>query len=140
MDAFGSLFTVPFQLTTVEAVRHVHGVLKDDGVVIFNIGSAVSSDSSQFLKAVLATYRQVFPAVHIYKVDMNADNERLQNLMIVAVKKLETEPVFEIEQKNASLLAHRYSDPINIDRPVITDDLAPVERYLSIAHAAASNK
>nr|HMS42328.1 fused MFS/spermidine synthase [Pyrinomonadaceae bacterium] len=38
MDAFGSLFSVPFQLTTIEGVQQINLTLKDDGVVIFNIG------------------------------------------------------------------------------------------------------
>ena len=48
MDAFGSLFTVPYQLTTIEAVRDMHRLLDGDGVVIFNIGSAISGPSSNF--------------------------------------------------------------------------------------------
>jgi spermidine synthase len=45
MDAFGSLFSVPYQLTTIEAVRHIDRVLDADGVVIFNLGSAVTASA-----------------------------------------------------------------------------------------------
>ncbi len=47
MDAFGSLFSVPFQLTTVEAVQNISRVLKDDGVVIFNLGGAIKGDAAR---------------------------------------------------------------------------------------------
>ena len=43
MDAFGSLFTVPYQLTTLEAVRQIHRVLKPDGIVIFNLGGPLTA-------------------------------------------------------------------------------------------------
>ena len=78
IDAFGSLFTVPFQLTTVEAVHRIHDVLKENGTAVVNIGSAISGDASLFLEAELATYRAVFPTVHIYKVDKDADDVKLQ--------------------------------------------------------------
>jgi spermidine synthase len=32
MDAFGTLFSIPYQLTTVEAVRQMHRSLKSNGV------------------------------------------------------------------------------------------------------------
>ena len=57
MDAFGSLFSVPFQLTTLEAVREMHRVLDGEGVVVFNIGSAIRGPASNFLQAEYATYQ-----------------------------------------------------------------------------------
>ena len=71
MDAFGSLFSVPHHLTTLEAVTNIHRVLADDGVVIFNLGSALAGDASLFFQAEFATYRQVFAHVYVFKV--NAD-------------------------------------------------------------------
>ncbi len=86
MDAFGSLFTVPYQLTTVEAVREIDRVLKDDGVVIFNVGSALTGEGSRFFQAEFKTYQQIFPRVYVFKVHPELSDERLQNLMIVACK------------------------------------------------------
>ncbi len=139
MDAFGSLFSVPFQLTTVEAVREMHRVLKDDGVVIFNIGSAITGDASQFLSSEVATYRQVFSEIHLYKVRPEENDAVSQNLIIVACKT--TCP--EINESNFSsadpdlftLLSKRIEAPEMISIPILTDDLAPVERFASIAHS-----
>lgn len=39
-DAFGSYFSIPFQLTTLEAVQKKYNMLTDNGVVILNIISA----------------------------------------------------------------------------------------------------
>lgn len=139
IDAFGSLFSVPYQLTTVEAVRDIHRVLTDDGVVIFNIGSAISGPASHFLRAELATYRSVFAEIHLYKVRSDSADERLQNLMIVACKmqcisEQPSESDVEFEGTSVTkLLANRYFGAIPAELPILTDDLAPVERYASLA-------
>jgi spermidine synthase len=132
MDAFGSLFTVPYQLTTQECVREISRDLTDDGVVIFNLGSAVSGPGSNFLQAELATYRSVFPEVFVYKVFPDRADEKLQNLVIVASKSLRPAGALP-DAEIARLLSHRYSDPIEQSRPLLTDDLAPVEYYNAIA-------
>ncbi|MBA3770680.1 MAG: fused MFS/spermidine synthase, partial [Blastocatellia bacterium] len=84
MDAFGSLFSVPYQLTTIEAVREIRRNLRDDGVVIFNLGSAITGEASHFLQAEMATYRAAFPQVYLFKVKSEYADDRLQNLIIVA--------------------------------------------------------
>ena len=130
MDAFGSLFSVPYHLTTIEAVRNVHRVLDDGGVVIFNLGSAINGSSSGFLHSELATYRAVFPEVRIFKVNPDYSEERIQNLIIVACKSqcpVGTTPDIEI----AGMLERSYSAALPTEQPVLTDDLAPVEFYNS---------
>jgi predicted membrane-bound spermidine synthase len=135
MDAFGSLFSVPYQLTTVEAVTQIHRTLKDDGIVIFNIGSAIRGEASLFLQAELATYRQLFPFVHLFKVRSERPDHELQNLIVVGCKRecIPTAPEVPVEP---SLLARLYTADIPTSVPILTDDLAPVERYMSIAQAA----
>lgn len=132
MDAFGSLFSVPHHLTTVEAVTHLDRILKDDGVVIFNLGAAIKGPGSKFLQAELATYKRVFPQLHLFKVNADYNDERLQNLIIVASKSsvVNTSP---IDGQIASLMSHRYIQDLTLEENILTDDLAPVEYYNSIA-------
>jgi spermidine synthase len=132
IDAFGSLFSVPFHLTTLEAVRQIECVLARDGLVIANVGSAIEGDAGRFLRAELATYRSVFPQVHVFKVRPERADTDLQNVVIVATNR--TEPlVFESGDRAFSeLLARRYTENISHDQPVLTDDLAPVEFYGSV--------
>jgi spermidine synthase len=134
MDAFGSLFSVPYQLTTLEAVRHVDRVLDAEGVVIFNLGSAVSGSRSRFLQSELATYRVVFPYVHVFKVHPEKSDGDVQNLMIVACKTecLSDQPASS-DAEIQGMLANRYLKDIAIAMPVLTDDFAPVEYYNSFA-------
>jgi spermidine synthase len=134
MDAFGSLFSVPYQLTTIEAVREIDRVLDSEGVVIFNLGSAISGNASRFLQSEFATYRAVFPSVHLFKVNREKTDEQVQNLIIVACK---TECLpgqsTSADEKVEQLLASRYIDNFPLNEPVLTDDLAPVEYYNSFA-------
>ena len=133
MDAFGSLFSVPYQLTTVEAVREMRRNLRDDGVVIFNLGSSIEGPASRFLHSELATYRTVFPNVYLFKVNADYPDERLQNLMIVATASPEPAMSEITDAEIASLLSHRYPAEPRSDAVIITDDLAPVEYYNAIA-------
>jgi len=134
MDAFGSLFSVPYQLTTVEAVSQIHRTLTDDGVVVFNLGSAIRGDASRFFQAEFATYQAVFPFVYVFKVRPERFDEDLQNLMIVACKQ-ECLPASNADQSIESLLDRRYAADFPLTVPVLTDDLSPVDRYMSIAQA-----
>ncbi len=133
MDAFGSLFTVPTHLTTIEAVRHFSRILKDDGIILFNLGGAIAGEGDRFLNAELATYRAVFPTVLLFKVNAEYPDEKLQNLIIVASKSAAPTQTSPSSDQIADLLSHRYiREPPN-NAPILTDDLAPVEYYNSIA-------
>ncbi len=133
MDAFGSLFSVPYQLTTLEAVWQISHVLKDDGVVIFNLGSAIRGESSRFLQAEFKTYKEVFPSVYLFKVNADYTDERLQNLIIVACKSRNDQEFSSNDLEIAGLLSHRFAEVFLLDEKILTDDLAPVEYYNSIA-------
>ncbi len=133
MDAFGSLFSVPHHLTTVEAVRELSRILKDDGVVIFNLGSAISGPSSGFFQAEMRTYMQVFPQVYLFKVRPEYSDDRLQNLIIVASKSSAPANTNSSDPLIAGLLERRHSRPLTLEKAVLTDDLSPVEHYNSVA-------
>lgn len=135
MDAFGSLFSVPYQLTTREAVQNIHRVLNDDGVIIFNLGSAIRGPASQFLQSEFRTYQEVFARVFLFKVNPDRPDEDLQNLIVVACKTDCIPSSSSGDQLLDSLLARRYTAEFPLTLPTLTDDLAPVERYNSIAQA-----
>ncbi len=133
LDAFGSLFSVPFQLTTIEAVRQIYRVLREDGVVIFNIGGAMEGPASGFFQAELATYREVFPQVHLFKVSPHRRADQVQNLILVASRRQATFPLHSADPEISAMLALRQPLPEIARRPVLTDDRAPVEHYNSFA-------
>lgn len=132
IDAFGSLYSIPFQLTTREAVWSINKGLTDDGVVIMNLISAVKGDGSGFLQAEYKTYAEIFPHVLIFKVNTENSEEVSQNLILVASKSanisLETS-----DAQISDLLKNFYDKSLDISVPILTDDLAPVEYYNSRA-------
>ena len=133
IDAFGSLLSVPFHLTTVEAVRGVERVLRPGGVAILNMGSAVTGDRAAFLNAELATYRSIFPEVRVFKVRPERPDDEIQNVMIVARKAAGTPRNAETDEELDRLLASEISPP-SVDARLLTDDLAPVERFSAFAY------
>ena len=133
MDAFGSLFSVPPQLTTVEAVQQISRVMGDDSVVIANLGSAIKGDTSLFLQAEFKTYQQVFPNVYLFKVNTGYTDERLQNLILVGSKSPQPISMTSSDSEISYLLSHRYIAEFPLTRKPLTDDLAPVEYYNSVA-------
>lgn len=133
VDAFGSLFAVPYQLTTIEAVREMHRSLNEGGVVILNLGSAIKGRGSEFLQAELATYKAVFPQVIVFKINREYDDGRLQNLILLAARSAAAPTFSSHDNEIGDLLDHRYMGEIDQTLPLLTDDLAPVEFYNSIA-------
>ncbi|MGD9562362.1 MAG: fused MFS/spermidine synthase [Pyrinomonadaceae bacterium] len=130
IDAFGSLFSIPWQLTTLEAVQHVHRVLKHEGVVIVNIGGALESDSSRFLASETSTFRKAFSEVLLFKVRPDRSDSDLQNIALVGCK-VGCHPF---------LPGNRVVPPLeNLregnfgDAQTLTDELAPVEHFNSFA-------
>jgi spermidine synthase len=131
VDAFGSLLTIPFHLTTIETVRQIDRILDPQGVVILNLGSAIKGPRGQFFKAELATYRAVFPNVAVFKVRPERPDDETQNLIIVASRSNSLRPHVDAAGDHSALLENRI-DATGIDSTTpLTDDLAPVESYLS---------
>lgn len=137
LDAYGSLYTIPFQLTTVEAVRKMNDVLNDDGVVILNLISALDGEGSLFLQAEYKTFAAVFPQIYLFKVFAEKPENEPQNLILVACKSNCSVQDKNNDEEISRLLKNLYDKPIELTAPILTDDLAPVEYYNSYALKAS---
>lgn len=136
VDAFTSIYSVPFQLTTIEAVKQIEKSLTPDGVVIVNLISAFEGEGAKFLQAEMRTYKEVFPNVYTIKARTEKPANLAQNAIIVATKSNNIS--FESSDETIStLLKNRYEMPIDLSLPILTDDLAPVEYYNSLAQKYA---
>lgn len=133
IDAFGSLFSIPYQLTTVEAVGQMHRVLNDNGIVIVNIGSGITGPASGFLQAEFATYKTVFSDVLLFKVRPERPDDDLQNVILIACKSGCNTNASADGPLIQSLLARQHKGNLTDALPALTDDLAPVEYYNSVA-------
>lgn len=130
VDAFNSHYSIPFHLTTLEAVKRLYGMLPHDGAVMMNLLSSIEGKGGRFLRALHATFRQVFPQVYLLPVANPADGNEWQNIMLVALRS-EAVPNFHNADKELDgYLSRIWTKPIPRDVPILTDDHAPTDRYV----------
>ena len=128
-DTFRSLYTLPWHLTTREAMKRYYDLLNDGGCLLVNIISSIEGNSGLFLEAELATARAVFPCVCVFAV-MDPSNQKLTQSIMLAAVKSETRAGFdESDSLLNEYLTHDVTDKIGSSLPVLTDDLAPVDFY-----------
>ncbi|MBN1096166.1 fused MFS/spermidine synthase [Blastococcus sp. TML/C7B] len=130
-DAFGGL-SVPWQLTTREALRLVDRALADDGVYAVNL---IDNPPLGFVRAELATLREVFAHVVVLARVPILTGEDGGNVIAVASQRpLDTEAIAAAMIDND--LAWRLSSGADLDAfvgdaEVLTDDHAPVDQLLT---------
>ncbi|MCZ2859676.1 fused MFS/spermidine synthase [Blastococcus sp. VKM Ac-2987] len=130
-DAFGGL-SVPWQLTTREALELVDRALADDGVYAVNL---IDHPPLSFVRAELATMRSVFGHVLLLARGPVLAGEDGGNL--VAVASQQPLPAAEIATAMADRdLEWRVAEGDELDRfvggaGVLTDDFAPVDQLLT---------
>lgn len=130
-DAFTSFSSLPFQLTTQEAIQKEYDALNDGGVVVVNLISSVTGKNGLFARAEYATYRSIFPQVFLFPLGDNSDD--IQNVMLIGYKS-SLVPSFESPDPILSaMLRHYWTKEIAADVPVLTDDFAPVEYYKRVS-------
>jgi spermidine synthase len=132
-DTFNSHYAIPFHLTTLEASRRIKASMTPDGVVLINLLSAIEGDRGRLFRALFATYAGTFPKVMAFAVDDPHDPSGWQNIIIAAFASEADPPVLSPDREIASMLANRLKTPIALDMPPLTDDFAPVDRYVSSA-------
>lgn len=132
-DAFSSRYSLPYQLTTKEAVLKKYEILNDNGVVILNIISSIEGDNGKFLRAEYVTYASLFPQVYLFPVKEAYNGKDVQNIILVALKS-EKKPTFNSSNLELNgYLKNLWKKEIVMDIPILTDDFAPVDYYISKA-------
>ena len=127
-DTFTSSYNIPFHLGTVECAEHIKALLKDDGVFVCNIISAVSGPRGKVLRSIRAAFAEVFPQTHVFPVSAPHRPDAVQNVMLVAVKTEQSIPL-AWDPAMQTMLGKEYKLPLEQDVVALTDDYAPVERY-----------
>lgn len=131
---FGDVYksrTIPFQLVTREAMKKTHESLTDDGLLLINVISSVEGNNGRLLRAMLATLDEFFPQIYIFAVDDPEDGKKLQNLMVAAFKTQQKRRFAGVDADINRYLSQVWAADIPRDMPVLSDSLAPVERYVS---------
>jgi spermidine synthase len=130
-DAFGGL-SVPWQLTTVEALRLVEQSLTADGVYAVNL---IDHPPLSFVRAELATLRRVFPEVLLLARAPVVAGEDGGNVVAVASRRpLPTEqlvPALAARELAWQVVGGAELSAFIGDADVLTDDFAPVDQLLN---------
>ncbi|MGY1754173.1 fused MFS/spermidine synthase [Blastococcus sp. SYSU D01042] len=130
-DAFGGL-SVPWQLTTREAVRLVDRALAEDGVYAVNL---IDHPPLDFVRAELATLREVFAHVVLLARSPVLAGQDGGNVVAVA-----SQSPLDAEAIGAAMADHDLAwrvaggtdlDAFVGDAEVLTDDHAPVDQLLT---------
>lgn len=131
VDAFSASYSVPFPLTTKEAVQRQYNGLNQDGLVMVNIVGVIDGAGGKFTRSLYHTYKKIFPQVYLLPVDKPDDGYYLQNIILVALKS-KTKPSFETNSVlRQNQLNHLWTAKID-DAPILTDDWAPTDYFASL--------
>lgn len=135
-DAFGGV-TVPWHLTTIEAVRQVDRVLSEDGVYVLNL---IDYGPLDFARAEVATLGTAFEhvAVSADPTDLDTVADELDGGNLVAIA---SDAPLDAERVQRALdaeegLGWQVIDGPEVDRwvggaDVLTDDHAPVDQLIT---------
>jgi spermidine synthase len=132
IDAFHNLYSIPFHLTTQEAIKKIQSQLSDNGVVILNLISAIEGERGRFFQAEYATYRSVFPEVAVFPVQFPKSSTAIQNIMLVAFQ-TESSWAGKKDYQLKELVANQWKGKIDTGGLLLTDDFAPTDQFLSQA-------
>lgn len=129
MDAFSSELSVPYHLTTVEAVTDLQKGLKSDGVVVVNVISAVTGDNARLFSSLWNTYSVVFPNLYALS-KKESPLSGVQNIILIALNNRE---IFN-EESIVSNMTEGWQllnpEVFKTNIPILTDEFAPVEKYI----------
>ncbi len=128
--------SIPFHLTTREAIAKMHAALTEKGVLMINVISAVEGRRGEFLRAELATLKIYFAQVYVFAVSDAEHGNAVQNLMVAAFKSEEVPKFYSRDPEMHGYLQRLWIKPIPEDAPALTDDFAPVDRYSMSALSA----
>jgi spermidine synthase len=129
-DTFNSHYAIPFHLATVEAAQRMKAALSPNGVVLVNLLSSPDGECSRFFHAMVATYTSVFPRVLAFAVGSPQDRSCWQNIVLAAFAASEKSRLTSLDPDISAMLARRLDVPAPTAYPALTDDYAPVDRYI----------
>ena len=125
-DVFNSTSSVPFELTTQEAIQLVYSRLQPDGLVLVNMISSFEGKGNLFFKSMHKTYSSVFNTVVVYGVDSPTEEQLQQNIILVASK--EQEPSLHVENK---IIKKKQYQKTVMGGVLFTDNYAPANYLLT---------
>lgn len=138
VDTYGGSISMPYQLTSVEAVEEMKQRLASNGSVFINVISPVGGNRSCAFRSTYRTYGAVFRNLYVFPLvpqDLNAT----QNIVLIATDSNYSQSYIGstlsgriLYPQGNWILSGSYSD--NFDSPscpILTDDKNPFDVYSS---------
>lgn len=129
VDVFTATLSIPFHVITKEAIEKEYELLNEKGAVFTNIIAAIEGNKGKYFRAVFATYKNIFPQVYAFPIDVPDNGSATQNIMLVALKSPVLHPLTSTDAELQTYLSHLWTKEIPEDSGIFTDDFAPVEKY-----------
>lgn len=141
LDAYSRTY-VSFHLLTLEFFETIHERLSEQGVVVSNLITSLTGDSSDLFWAEYRTVAQVFPSLYVFPTtDYGAG--WVQNVILEASKNQQTlskealtEQIKKSQPANPTemlgFVSHLWDSPTRVENvPILADNFAPVETLLN---------
>ncbi len=139
VDVFGSYYSIPFHMTTTQAMEKLSNATAENGIVIMNIISALTGEKSKVFAGIHRSLQEHFPKTYVYAVNSAKKADEVQNIMVLALKSENEELMAELAKKypdakgEAKTIVHmlaRQVSEFNDNSILLTDEFAPIERYM----------
>ena len=139
VDVFGSWYSVPFHMGTVEAMGAMRRAVAPDGVMVMNIISALEGEQGKLFESIHASIREHFADVRVFAVRAPRQRQEVQNLMVLAFPEKRPDLAATLDRQppdapgDAKTFTHMLARQVKISEPTVpalTDAYAPVERYV----------
>lgn len=134
VDAFSSI-TVPYQLTTFEAINNMKKALQPDGVIIVNTISSIDGQYNKFFVSEYKTFKACFSQVKVFPIMYPVDTYKRQNIILVATNSTEIDTGTSSDPEINLFLSREWKKQVyDLNGIILTDDYAPVDSYMKYAY------
>ena len=137
-DAYNSLISVPWQLTTQEFFTLAKAKLSPSGIFAINFISSQEGETSDFYRSMLATFSSVFQNYYVFAYGDNPKD--IQNIILIGLNS--TNHIDEatirselLDLPSGNRIALHLVDPKNLPKEdagtiIFTDNFAPTDRMM----------
>ncbi len=123
-DIYNSDISIPYETITIEALKNIRYILKENGILAINIIADLEDGNNEYFSQIYRQLKEVFPVVKIYAV-IPDELEEFQNYILVGFK--------SNNDSNNEIINNLKDNEVEIvpkEQPeVFTDDFAPFEKF-----------
>ena len=138
IDAFSSLYSIPYHLTTKEFYTELKAKMSDTSMLVTNTIGSLANEKFTFFPSIYKTICSIFDTCYVF-VGVSHDTDINQNLVIVATKgdyaiNLDDIEIKDFNQPELRFIHQNYIEITDEDVSngiILTDDYAPVDAMIT---------